>query len=61
MESPIHSHLEETFFTILIWIGTWGIATHMISIYCKTKLCEMLLYTFLVILGYFALYTRNHI
>jgi hypothetical protein len=61
MESPLRKHLEETFFTLLIWIGLWGIASHLVSIYCKSQAHEILLYTFLVGFGYFALYTRNHI
>jgi succinate dehydrogenase hydrophobic anchor subunit len=61
MESPLRNHMEETFLTILIWIGMWGIATHVITMYCKSSACEILLYAFLVIFGYYALYVRNHI
>ena len=61
MESHVRDHMEETFFTLLIWIGMWGIATQLISRYCKSPLCEILLYAFLVVFGYFALYARNHI
>ena len=53
--------MEETFLTLLIWIGMWGIASHLIAMYCKTPLCEVLLYAFFVVFGYFALYTRKHI
>ena len=58
---PVGKHMEETFLTLLIWIGMWGIASHLIAVYCKTPLCEVLLYAFLVAFGYFALYARNHI
>jgi hypothetical protein len=61
MESPVGTHMEETFFTLLIWIGLWGIASHLIARYCRTPLCELLTYGFLVVFGYYALYIRNHI
>lgn len=61
MESPLRNHMEETVLTILIWIGMWGITTHIITTYCKSSACEILLYAFLVIFGYYALYVRNHI
>lgn len=61
MESPLSTHMEETFLTILVWIGMWGIATHLITMYCKNPMCELLLYVFLVFFGYYALYMRNHI
>ena len=59
--SPLGYHMEETIFTILIWIGLWGIISQLIAMYCKNPLCEILLYTFLVVFGYYALYVRKHI
>jgi hypothetical protein len=59
MESPVGKHMEETFFTLLIWIGMWGIVSHLIDMYCKSPLCEILLYAFLMVFGYFAMYARK--
>jgi len=61
MNSSMRNHMEETFFTVLIWIGIWGIASRMISMYCTTLICEILMYLFLIIFGYYALYVRKHI
>jgi len=61
MESTLGYHLEETIYTILIWIGLWGIVNQLITLYCKNPFCEILLYAFLVVFGYYALYVRKHI
>jgi hypothetical protein len=61
MEIDLSEHMEETLFTIVIWIGLWGIFEHVIRIYCKSMNSQIMAYVFLVIFGYFMLYSRNHI
>jgi hypothetical protein len=54
------NHIEETLFTIIVWVGMWGILEHVIRITCKGMYSEILAYAFLVIFGFFMLCIRGH-
>jgi hypothetical protein len=60
MEINLGTHIEETIFTIIVWVGIWGITEHVVRIYSRGIYSEILAYAFLVIFGFFMLCVRGH-
>ena len=60
MEVNLGNHVEETLFTIITWVGIWGILEHVIRLCCRGVYTEIFAYSFLVLFGFYMLYTRGH-